>query len=171
MAEFCPALDDGLTKFIDAQKIFFVASAPPESGERVNVSPKGYSSFSVMDSKTVAYIDYPGSGNETARHIARRGMVTVMFCSFDRKPMILRLYCKGEVIPLEEAQDIAASIKRELPPHARQIILLHIEEVMTSCGYGVPYFKYLGERKTLKEWCKRKLTKGKLVEYIGTLRR
>tara|TARA_B100001964_G_scaffold245211_1_gene330724 strand:- start:1507 stop:1953 length:447 start_codon:yes stop_codon:yes gene_type:complete len=147
MAKFYTALDDGLAKFIDAQKIFFVASAPPDSGERVNVSPKGYSSFSVIDSKTVAYIDYPGSGNETARHIARGGMVTLMFCSFDRTPMILRLYCKGEAIPLEKAHDIAIGMKREIPPNARQIILLHIEEVMTSCGDGVPYFKYLGERK------------------------
>ncbi len=170
MAEFYPELDDGLRKFIEAQKMFFVASASPESGGRVNVSPKGYSSFSVIDSKTAAYIDYPGSGNETARHIAQGGTVTVMFCSFDRKPMILRLYCRGEVIPLEKAQDITAGMKHMMPPYARQIIFLHIEEVMTSCGYGVPYFKYLGERKTLKEWCKRKLAEGKLGKYIRALR-
>lgn len=170
MAEFYPELDEGLVKFIEAQKIFFVASASHESGGRVNLSPKGYSSFSVIDSKTVAYIDFPGSGNETARHIAQGGMVTVMFCSFDRKPMVLRLYCGGEVVPLENAQDITAKMKRRLPSYARQIILLHIKEVMKSCGYGVPYFRYQGERETLKGWCKKKLADGKLGEYIRNIR-
>jgi|Deesub1362A_J573_1020465.scaffolds.fasta_scaffold09491_2 hypothetical protein len=171
MAEFYPELNEELKRFIEAQRIFFVASAPPDGG-RVNISPKGYKTFSVIDSKTVAYIDYPGSGNETARHIAQGGMVTVMFCSFDAKPMVLRLYCRGEVLPLDEAErrGLLARMKLEVPSYARQVILLHIQEVMTSCGYGVPYYKYLGERETLREWCKRKQAEGKLEEYMGRKR-
>lgn len=93
----------------------------------------------------------------------------MMFCSFDAKPMVLRLYCRGEVLSLEEAErrGLMARMKLEVPSYARQIILLHIQEVMTSCGYGVPYYKYLGERETLREWCKRKQAEGKLEEYMG----
>lgn len=155
MADFYPELNADLREFIEAQKIFFIASAPPDSNGRVNVSPKGYSPLAVLDDRTVAYIDYPGSGNETAEHISNGGKVTVMFCSFDKKPMILRLYCRGEVLPLDKGRDVLPTSMLEAHPYARQIILLHILEVMTSCGYGVPYFKYLGEREALREWSKK----------------
>ncbi len=151
MADFYPELSSDMRRFIENQKIFFVASAPPGCEGRINLSPKGYSCFTVIDSRTVAYIDYPGSGNETAEHINRGGEVTVMFCSFDRKPMILRLYCRGEVIPLEKAGEVLPASKLEAHPNARQVILLHVQEVMSSCGYGVPYYKYLGDREALKK--------------------
>jgi hypothetical protein len=160
MADFFPELNSDMRRFIEEQKIFFVASAPRGCKGRVNLSPKGYSCFSVIDSKTVAYIDYPGSGNETAEHITKGGEVTVMFCSFDKKPMILRLYCRGEVLPLEKAIDVLPASKLEEHPNARQVILLHVQEVMTSCGYGVPFFKYLGDRETLKKSSEKEKKKG-----------
>lgn len=170
MADFYSELSDALINFIRAQKIFFVASASGGQ-EYPNVSPKGYDSFSVLDSRTVAYIDYPGSGNATAQHISQGGKLTFMFCSFDAKPMVLRLYGQGEVIPAssEKAKELAAKMKKKLPAYARQIIVLHIERVMTSCGYGVPYFVYKGERQTLLAWCKRKLAEGKLSAYLRSL--
>ena len=167
MAEFYPELKEEHRRFIQRQRIFFVASASRGEG-RVNLSPKGYSSLAVLDSKTVAYVDYPGSGNETARHIKEGGGVTLMFCSFEARPMVLRLFCRGEVFSLEEAEKrgILARMKLEVPAYARQVILLHIEEVMTSCGYGVPYYRYQGDRETLREWCRRKLAEGTLEEYM-----
>jgi hypothetical protein len=169
MAEFHPELSKDMQRFIKDQNIFFVASASCDSHGRVNLSPKGYSCFTVIDSKNVAYIDYPGSGNETAKHIAQGGMVTVMFCSFDKKPMVLRLYCKGEVIPFEKAREILPGSMLEDHRNARQIILLHIEEVMTSCGHGVPYFKYLGDRETLRKSLKKRGAKAWLKKHRSDL--
>ncbi len=171
MADFYSELSDALIDFIKAQKIFFIASA--QAQDYPNVSPKGYDCLSVLDSKTVAYIDYPGSGNATAKHISQGGKITLMFCSFDEKPMVLRLYAHGEVVPAgsEKARELAAKVKKELPAYARQIIVLHIERVMRSCGYGVPRFAYLGERSALREWCKRKLAEGKLGEYLKSARK
>lgn len=167
MADFYPELKEEHRRFISRQRVFFVASAPPGGG-RVNLSPKGYRSLAVLDSRTVAYVDYPGSGNATARHIKEGGSVTLMFCSFEARPMILRLFCRGEVLTLEEAErrGLLAKMKLEVPEYARQVILLHVEEVMTSCGYGVPYYKYLGDRETLREWCRRKLAEGELDKYM-----
>lgn len=170
MADFYSELSEALIDFIKAQKIFFVASTPPAQ-DYPNVSPKGDDSLSVLDSKTIAYIDYPGSGNATAQHISQGGRVTMMFCSFDEKPMVLRLYGRGEVIPAssEKAKELAARMKKEPPAYARQIVVLHIERAMTSCGYGVPLFAYMGERPTLIEWCRRKLMEGKLGEYLKSI--
>ena len=167
MADFYPELSGDMVEFVGKQRIFFVASAPPEGRGRVNISPKGYSCFTVIDSKTVAYIDYPGSGNETAEHISRGGRVTVMFCSFDKRPMILRLYCKGEVIPMEKAGDVLPASTLGEHPYARQVILLRIQEVMKSCGYGVPYFKFLGNRDALRKSSEKEMRKGWLPRVRG----
>jgi hypothetical protein len=167
MADFYPELSGDMVDFIEKQRIFFVASAPPGAEGRVNISPKGYSCFTVIDSKTVAYIDYPGSGNETADHISRGGRVTVMFCSFDKKPMILRLYCRGEVVPLEKADRIIPASKLVEHPYARQLILLHVEEVMTSCGYGVPYYRFQGDREALRKSSEKEGGKGWLRRLKG----
>src|ERR1700712_560817 len=96
MAKFQEELNDSLIKIIGEQKIFFTASAPNDG--RINLSPKGIDTFHCLDNKTVAYLDLTGSGNETAAHIAENGRMTIMFCSFSDKPIILRLYGKGEIV-------------------------------------------------------------------------
>lgn len=96
MAKFYEKLNDNLKKFIEDQKIFFTASAPSDG--RVNLSPKGIDTFRCLDDKTVAYLDLTGSGNETAAHLAENGRLTIMFCSFTEKPLILRVYGKGEIV-------------------------------------------------------------------------
>ena len=96
MAKFQDELNTALINFIADQKIFFTASAPSDG--RINLSPKGIDTFRFLDNKTVAYLDLTGSGNETAAHISENGRLTVMFCSFSEKPLILRLYGTGEVI-------------------------------------------------------------------------
>jgi len=147
MAKFYTELNDTLKTFIVQQKIFFTATAPTEG--RINLSPKGLDSLRVLDNHTVAFLNLTGSGNETAAHLFENGRMTLMFCSFTEKPMILRLYGRGRVIhPRDEEWSTLYSQFSPLPG-ARQIIMLNIESVHTSCGFGVPVYKFVGNRNTL----------------------
>jgi Pyridoxamine 5'-phosphate oxidase len=162
MARFYPALEDSHAKFIQAQSIFFTATAPQQG--RINLSPKGMDCFRILSAQQVAYLDLTGSGNETAAHLRENARFTLMFCSFDSDPLILRLYGKGHVI---RRQDPAwAEYRGAFPalPGERQIILMNIESVQTSCGYAVPLMKYIGERETLARWVQKKGPTG-LLEY------
>ena len=143
------SLEPSHKAFIEQQKIFFVASAVPNG--RINVSPKGLSSFRVLDENDVAYLDCTGSGSETRAHLlASDGKrLTIMFCSFEGDPVILRLYGRGQSL-LRGTPEYA-----ELLPHfdevpgARQIVRLTVDLVQTSCGLGVPLFDYRQERGSL----------------------
>jgi Pyridoxamine 5'-phosphate oxidase len=162
MAKFYTDLTQSLTAFIQAQPIFFVATAP-RSG-RINISPKGMNTFRCLSPTQVAYLDLTGSGNETSAHLEENGRLTLMFCSFSHEPLILRLYGQGSVIrPYASQWDHYAS-KFELLPGARQIILLQIEQVQTSCGFGVPLLDYQSDRPTLINWAKTKGEEG-VQEY------
>ena len=172
MAEIFPELDERLINFIRAQKIFFVASAPNDlQNEYVNLSPKGYDTLEVLDSKTVVYADYPGSGNETATHLQQNESLTMMFASLDKTPMVLRLYGRGEALALDSpmGKELKEKLGGKVSPYIRQLIILHIEKVKTSCGYGVPYYQYQGKRNTLVEWCERAAITGKIKKYMGFL--
>lgn len=154
MAKFYERLDESLKKFIAEQKLFFTASAPLNG--RINLSPKGIDTFRCLDDKTVAYLDLTGSGNETAAHLKENGRLTVMFCSFTEKPLILRLYGQGEVIGQNHPQ--WQNLHRNFPAVAgeRQLVVLYIESLQTSCGFGVPVYDLRTERKTLIDWAERK---------------
>ena len=158
MARIYSELNDTHLAFIQDQHLFFTASAACEG--RVNVSPKGMDSLRVLDAHTVAYLDLTGSGNETAAHILDNGRLTIMFCSFVGNPLILRLYGEGKVVhPRDPAWPNWRQHFEDLPAE-RQIIVLHIETVQTSCGYGVPLFEYQGERETLPRWAEKKGEQG-----------
>ncbi|MBI5875182.1 MAG: pyridoxamine 5'-phosphate oxidase family protein [Deltaproteobacteria bacterium] len=172
MAETFLELDKRLVNFIKAQKIFFVATAPDDlKNEYVNLSPKGYDTLMVLDNKTVVYADYPGSGNETATHLRQNGSLTMMFASFDKMPMILRLYGRGEAVALDSSlgEELKEKMRDKISPYVRQLILLHIEKVKTSCGYGVPLYQYAGDRENLIDWCKKASITGKIKKYMGFL--
>ena len=135
--------------FIERQKIFFVASAPPKG--RINVSPKGLSSFRVLGDNDVAYLDCTGSGSETRAHLMASDdkRLTIMFCAFEGDPVILRLYGQGRSL-MRGAPEYAALVpKFEEVPGARQIVRLAVDLVQTSCGLGVPLFDYKHERGSL----------------------
>jgi len=154
MAKFYEQLNDSLRQFIAAQQMFFTATAPSKG--RINLSPKGMDTFRCIDNRTVAYLDVTGSGNETAAHLQENGRMTMMFCSFDRDPLILRLYGEGRVIfPRDEEWQDLYPLFEKLPGE-RQIMVLAIESVQTSCGYGVPLYEFKGERPTLKAWAQKK---------------
>lgn len=162
MAKLYPHLTTELIQFIEEQNIFFTATAPTQG--RINLSPKGMDTFRCLDQQTVGYLDLTGSGNETAAHLEENGRMTLMFCSFSEKPLILRLYGMGRVIrPRNPAWQTVAN---DFPAFEgqRQIILLTIESVQTSCGFGVPIYEYQENRETLIEWAKNKGETG-IYEY------
>jgi hypothetical protein len=154
------AIPDHLASWMEAQPIYFVASAPLAVDGHVNLSPKGGDSFRVIDANTVAYQDLTGSGAETIAHTRENGRLTIMFCSFDAKPNIVRLFGRGEaVLPGHADFDDLAS---RFPPHAgtRSIIRLRTAEITSSCGYSVPLMELVGHRSTLDEWVDRKGPEG-----------
>lgn len=158
MANQSDHISKRIQKFIAKQKIFFVATATEES--RINLSPKGMDSFRVLNEKKVLWLNLTGSGNETAAHLNKNGRITIMFCSFEGAPNILRLYGKGTVIHPNH-KDWSKSI--DLFPKlagTRQIISIDIEMVQTSCGMSIPYFDFKGERLELDEWAEKKGEEG-----------
>lgn len=145
-------LSETLIGFIRRQKLFFVATAPLSAEGSVNVSPKGYDSLAIIDSKTVAYVDLGGSGIETHAHLRENGRVTLMFCAFEGAANIVRLYGHGETCSFDEP---GFADKMKLFPafeRARGVITVHIHRVADSCGWGVPFFDYKGERDQLRRW-------------------
>ncbi len=154
MSKFYKQLNSVLREFIQEQHVFFVATAP-KSG-RINLSPKGADTFRILDDDRVAYVDTTGSGNETAAHLLDDGRLTLMFCSFGENPLILRLYGRGQM--LHSGDVVWPGLLQRFPtfPGIRQILVMHIESVQTSCGYSVPRFEYKGERDTYERWAEKK---------------
>ncbi|MBN2624644.1 MAG: pyridoxamine 5'-phosphate oxidase family protein [Acidimicrobiales bacterium] len=158
MGKVLDALDTNLSDIVTRQPVFFVATAPSGGDGHVNVSPKGGTgSFAVIDPTTVAYLDLTGSGVETIAHLRDNGRITVMFCTFEGGPLIVRLYGRGEAVrPGDSRFD---DLRRRFPadvPGVRSIIVVAVDRVATSCGYGVPLMAYEGDRPALRAWAERK---------------
>lgn len=148
-------ITDEQADLIRNARVFFVASADPSFGDGpngegpVNLSPKGAADLQVIDRHTVVYFDYRGSGNETARHTAAGGPITVMVTSFDEDAAIVRLYGRAKAMPLEESvlADQAEQLRAvDIPTAERQVIEISVDRTQTSCGYGVPVYEYQGDR-------------------------
>jgi predicted pyridoxine 5'-phosphate oxidase superfamily flavin-nucleotide-binding protein len=158
------AITDRLRDFIEAQHVFFVATAPLEGGH-VNVSPKGVAgTFTVVDDHTVAYLDITASGAETIAHLRENGRITVMFCSFERSPDVVRLHGRGRVVTIYDDEYAAWADRFSDTRGARAVVVVDVERVSSSCGYGVPLMGYVGERGYLAEHAERRGPDG-LVEY------
>ena len=155
MATVIDALDDQLVAWIEAQPVFFVASAPTDGGH-VNVSPKGHDSLRVLGPRSVAYLDLTGSGAETIAHTRQNGRLTIMLCAFDGPPRIVRLFGTGTAHPL--GADRFAELATRFPelPGARSIVELEVDRIQSSCGYAVPFMAFDRERPTLRQWAERK---------------
>lgn len=150
MAKQFPHLDESLRRFIGAQAMFFVATAPSDGG-RVNLSPKGYQdTFAILDDHTVAYLDLFGSGAETIAHLRDSGRITMMFCSFTRNSRILRLFGTGRVVRPDDPEFLGLREYFGLDhPGIRAVIVVAVERIADACGYAVPYFELVGERPVL----------------------
>lgn len=149
MSEFFDALTEKHIAFVEKQPMFFVATAAPEG--RINLSPKGYDAFRVLSPNRVAYLDLGGSGNETHAHLIADGRITIMFCAFENPALIFRIYGRAvPVLPQDGGwDDLAAHFT--LLPGTRQIFDIAIDNVQTSCGWGVPMMELVKDRETLKK--------------------
>ena len=154
MATYHDAITEAQADLIRRAPVFFIATVDPEFENGpdgvgpINLSPKGSSPLHIISDREVAYLDFRGSGNETARHTAQGSPITVMTCSFDSDAAIVRLYGRATITALEESPHAArfldggtSSILKN-----RQVISVQIESTMTSCGYGVPIMDLVRQR-------------------------
>ena len=149
MGKVFDGIDETLRAWIAKQPMFFVATAPLSGDGHINVSPRGHDSFSVLDDHRVAWVDYTGSGVETIAHLQENGRICVMFCSFDQRPRVVRLHGRGTVArPGEPSYDEVVARHPE-HPSTRAVIVVDVERVSDSCGYGVPVMELVGERDLL----------------------
>jgi hypothetical protein len=158
MAKKYTSLSSDHQKFISEQKLFFVATA--DSDSRINLSPKGMDSFRITNENTALWLNMTGSGNETAAHVLEDGRMTIMFCAFEGKPIILRLYGKARAIHPRDSEWVGFIHYFPENPGARQIFELTIDLIVTSCGMGVPFYDYKEERTQLNDWATKKGSDG-----------
>jgi hypothetical protein len=161
MATRYPAIDDKHRRFIERQRVFFTASAA--AGTHINCSPRGTDCFRILTANRVVYLDRTGSGNETAAHLKADGRLTIMFCAFEGPPNILRLYGRGRAVHRgtdEYRWLLAEHYDGNEPLGTRQFIVLDVDLVQTSCGYGVPFLEYRGERPSMDNWSEKKGAEG-----------
>ena len=145
-------IDTRIRRWVERQKVFFVATAPRADDGLVNCSPKGMDALRVVDEHTLAYGDIGGSGIETVAHIKENGRVVIMLCAFDGPPKIFRFYGRGRV--LEPGDDGFAALAERFAhlPAIRNLVVVDVELIRDSCGYGVPFYDYRGERDSLSNW-------------------
>ena len=136
--------------FIETQHIFFVGTAA-ETG-RVNVSPKGMDSLRVLGPNRIVWRNLTGSGNETAGHLARVNRMTLMWCGFEKRPTILRCYGSAAMVRHDDSDWVELDGLFAHSDGARQVYDMQVDLVQTSCGFGVPFMDYQGERDTLTKW-------------------
>jgi hypothetical protein len=160
-------IDDKLAGWIAAQQLFFVATAPSGDGGHVNCSPKGpIESLRMLGPRRVAYLDLVGSGAETIAHLRQNGRIVVMLCAFAGPPRIVRLHGHGRcVLPLDpEFDELSAGFEIRdaymTGPAQRSVVVVDVERVADSCGYGVPMMEPVGDRPQQALWVERKLAQG-----------
>jgi hypothetical protein len=150
MAKIYNQLNEELSAFILEQKIFFTGSAAEDG--RINVSPKGTDSLRVLNERQILWLNLTGSGNETAAHLRKVNRITLMFCAFEGAPLILRVYGRAQTIHRRDPE--WNSYYEQFPANkgARNIFLVDIESVQTSCGFAVPLMNYKEDRTILTDW-------------------
>lgn len=157
-------IDGRLREFIDRQHVFFVATAPSRGGH-VNLSPKGIAgTFTVVDDHRVAFLDITASGAETIAHLRENGRITLMFCAFEGPPNVVRLHGTGRVVSIYDDEYDAWAPRFAERRGVRAVIVVEVERVSDSCGYGVPVMSFEEERDLLPRHMERKGPEG-LREY------
>jgi hypothetical protein len=176
MGKVFDGIDDTLAAWIAAQPLFFIGSAPLAADGHVNVSPKGpIETLRILDGRTVAYLDFVGSGAETAAHVRENGRVVVMLCAFQGPPRIVRLHGRGEIVAaedprFEELLERCRFYEPQVAQSRRAIVLVDVQRVADSCGYGVPLMSYEGQRPHMDAWAAKRIRVGgpqALVAYQG----
>jgi len=176
VAKVFERIDQHLREWIARQPLFFVGTAPLAADGHVNVSPKGpIDTLRILDDHTVAYLDMVGSGAETVAHIRENGRIVVMLCAFEGPPRIVRLHGRGEVVPadderFEELSERCDFVTPSVDEARRSIVVVVVDRVADSCGYGVPLMSYEGEREHARLWAEKKLRTGgdgAIEEYVA----
>lgn len=165
MGKLHEGIDERLRAWLLAQPVFFVATAPLAADGHVNLSPRGVrDTFAVVDERTVAWLDLTGSGAETIAHLRENGRVVVMFCAFDGSPDVVRLHGRGR--PVFPGAAGWAELSALFPAwrSARGVIVVDVERVSSSCGFGVPLMEYAGDRTLMREWADRRSDE-QIAEY------
>lgn len=160
MGKSYPEIDQNLSKFIQQQHVFFVASAPLSEQGHVNVSPKGLDSLRILGPRTVAYLDVIGSGVETIAHVKENGRIVLMFCAFQGPPSVLRLHGRARVVRPHDPEFSELAPRFCVYEGTRSMIVVDVTRISTSCGYAVPVMKYEGERTQYAAWVQRKGPQG-----------
>lgn len=157
MGSVYPRIDERLSRFVESQPVFFVATAPSGADGHVNCSPKGNDgTFRVLDEHTVAYLDLTGSGIETIAHLRENGRIVLMFCAFAGPPRIVRFHGRGEVVALGERR--FEELEAHFGPNAgaRAVIEVAVSRISDSCGYAVPLMDFREHRRNLDHWTEKK---------------
>ncbi|GAB3877496.1 pyridoxamine 5'-phosphate oxidase family protein [Terrabacter terrigena] len=161
-------IEGRLREFIEAQHVFFVATAPLAADGHVNLSPKGLDgTFVVLDEHTVAYLDLTGSGAETVAHLRENGRITLMFCAFEGPPNIVRLHGSGRFLALTDPEFASYRDLFAGHPGTRGVVVVDVERVSASCGYAVPLMRHDADRDLLTQWADNRGEEG-LTAYRTT---
>jgi hypothetical protein len=170
MGKVYDGIDDRLAEFLGRQHVFFVGTAPSGPEGHLNVSPKGMDTFRILGPNRVTYLDLTGSGIETVAHVRENGRITLMFCAFEGRPLVVRLYGRGRVV--EPGDGEWAELIARFPdyPGARSIVVVNVERIADSCGFAVPLYEYQGERSQLMDYAQKK-GPAALDEYRATKNR
>jgi hypothetical protein len=156
-------IDERLARWLVDQPVFFVATAPLAGDGHINCSPKGNrGEFAVIDGNTVAYLDQTGSGIETVAHVKENGRIVIMFCAFEGPPRIVRLHGAGSFVEVDGdlSPDLTAHFPAAATVGVRAAVVVDVERIADSCGYGVPLMTFAGHRPTMEEWTERKGPEG-----------
>jgi len=176
VAKVFERIDEHLREWIGRQRLYFVGTAPLAADGHVNVSPKGpIDTLRVLDDHTVAYLDMVGSGAETVAHLRENRRIVVMLCAFEGPPRIVRLHGSGEVVPADDERfgqlfERCDFANPSVDEARRSIVVVAVDRVADSCGYGVPLMSYEGEREHSRLWAEKKLRTGgdgAIEEYVA----
>src|SRR5262249_23315363 len=151
MGKVYAAIDDKLRTFIEAQQMFFVATAPSNGGH-INLSPKGLNALRILGPTTVAYIDHIGSGIETIAHLRENGRIIIMLCAFEGPPKTVRLHGTGCAIEPPDSDYASLMTHFDARPGTRAIIRVELARISDSCGYSTPLYRYEQQRSQLIDW-------------------
>ncbi len=149
-------IDERIHNWIKRQKMFFVATAPLAADGLINCSPKGLDSLCVLGPKQLAYLDVGGSGIETVAHVRENRRIVIMMCAFDGPPKIFRFYGRGSVVEPQDGDFDGLLQRFPAQPSTRNIIVVDVECIRDSCGYGVPEYDFRRQRDSMHNWLESK---------------
>lgn len=164
MGKVYDGIDDRLAEFLGRQHVFFVGTAPDGPEGHVNVSPKGLDTFRILGPHSVAYLDLIASGIETVAHVRQNGRITIMFCAFEGRPLVVRLYGQGRVVEPGDGEWEGLAARFPDFPGVRCVIVVDLDRIADSCGYAVPLYEFQGERSQLIAYAENKGPDG-MEEY------